>query len=277
MAEGNKQGFLMEDFRLFHLSSRQGVTTELHYHTFCKILFFLRGKGEYLIDGQRYSLQPGDIILVGAGSVHRAALSREEPYERIILYLLPEFLQAQSSDNCDLPALFSGVGGHVIRPGNEKLSRLARSLERDLNATGFGKELLCRSELLMLLVQLGRFMASPSFGPKPLIPRDPRVQQILSYLDDHITEELRIDDLAKRFYVSKYHMMRSFRADTGISIHQYITQKRLLLARSYLASGMNATESCYRSGFGSYSSFTRASAKLLGTSPTGRLEPEMEE
>ena len=72
-------------------------------------------------------------------------------------------------------------------------------------------------------------------------------------------------------------MMRLFREETGVTIHQYILHKRLMLARSYLASGMNATQSCYRSGFGSYSAFTRACARLLGRSPTGRATPEPDE
>ena len=46
MADCTKQGFLSENFRLFHLTSPSGVTTELHYHEFCKILFLLRGRGE---------------------------------------------------------------------------------------------------------------------------------------------------------------------------------------------------------------------------------------
>ena len=275
MADCTKQGFLSENFRLFHLTSPSGVTTELHYHEFCKILFLLRGRGEYLIDGKLYRLLPGDIVLLKAGSVHRAMLSPEEPYERIILYVLPDYLQKLSGEASDLISLFSP--SQVLRPREDRLSRLALRLEQDLQGEGFGKALLCRADFLKLCVYLGRALASSAVTAKPLSPREPRVQQILGYLDDHITEDITIDQLANRFFLSKYHMMRLFRAETGISIHQYITQKRLLLARSYLASGMRATESCYRSGFGSYSSFTRACKKLLGTTPTGRGGLQFEE
>ena len=275
MADCSKQGFLSENFRLFHLCSPGGVTTELHYHEFCKILFFLRGRGEYLIDGKLYRLLPGDIVLLNAGSVHRAMLSPEEPYERIILYVLPAYLQKLSGEASDLNSLFSP--SRVLRPREDRLSRLALRMEKDLLDDGFGKELLCRADLLKLCVYLGRALASSALSAKPLTPGEPRIRQILGYLEEHIAEDLTIDQLANRFFLSKYHMMRLFRAETGISIHQYITQKRLLLARSYLASGMCATESCYRSGFGSYSSFTRACKKLLGTTPTGRGGEAFEE
>ena len=275
MSDYQKQGFLLEDFRLFHLTSPQGVTTELHYHEFYKILFLLRGTGEYLIDGKLYAIRPGDILLIGAGCVHRAQLSREEAYERVILYILPEYLQELSTDTCKLSALFNGP--QVLRPREERFVHLALKLEQDLSQPGFGQELLCQADLTRLLIFLTRKLQSGPSAPMPVLPRDPRVAQILAYLDAHFTEDLRIECLAKSFFLSKYHMMRLFKTETGISIHQYITQKRLLLARSYMASGMRATESCYRSGFGSYSSFTRASNKLLGTTPTARGEGEVEE
>lgn len=275
MSDYQKQGFLLEDFRLFHLVSPQGVTTELHYHEFCKILFLIRGSGEYLIDGKLYAIRPGDILLINAGSVHRAQLSGEEPYERIILYILPEYLQKLSTESCPFLELFSGP--QILRPREDRFYHLACKLEQDLSQPGFGQALLCQADLMRLLIHLTRKMQSVPSGPQPVLPRDPRVAQILAFLDAHFTEDLSIEDIAQSFFLSKYHMMRLFKTETGISIHQYITQKRLLLARSYMSSGMRATESCYRSGFGSYSSFTRASAKLLGTTPTGRGEEGLEE
>ena len=97
---------------------------------------------------------------------------------------------------------------------------------------------------------------------------------MLRYIDDHLSEDISIDELAERVYLSKFHMMRLFRAETGSSIHGYITQRRLLLARDMMAEGMSATESCFRSGFRSYSSFTRTYGRHFGTTPTGRARPD---
>ena len=60
----SKRGYLLENFRLFHLKSRGGAQVEYHYHEFCKILLLLQGSGGYYVDGQRYLLQPGDILLL---------------------------------------------------------------------------------------------------------------------------------------------------------------------------------------------------------------------
>lgn len=276
MSNYKKRGYLLENFRLFHLRSDQGTQVDYHYHEFCKLLFLISGSGGYSIDGQRYLLQSGDIILLGSRSIHRPELDSGSPYERIIIYIAPEYLQEESTADCDLLSVFSGEKGPVLRlrdSQKKKLFQMAAALERELAEESFGREILCRTSLLRLLVELGRqAQRQEVFGPSPVMPQNERIREILQYIDANLTEEIDIGELAQRFYISKYHMMRLFRKETGTTIHLYITQKRLILARSLMDSGMRSTEACYRCGFHSYSSFTRAYSKHFGTTPTGRSD-----
>ena len=82
-----------------------------------------------------------------------------------------------------------------------------------------------------------------------------------------LTEPVSIDDLAARFFVSKYHMMRQFRAQTGYTIHGYLTGKRLMRARAMIAAGTPVLQASEESGFGDYSAFLRAYRKQFGTTP----------
>ena len=276
MAQHSKRGFLLENFRLFHLNSRGGTQVEYHYHEFCKILLLIQGSGGYFVDGQRYLLQSGDIVLLDAHSIHRPELDPGCPYERIILYISPEYLQRHSTAECTLQSIFSGEKGPVMRLSEErkqKIFRMAVRLEQDLEADGFGREILGSAQLLRLLVELGRNREGTEESKlNPLMPKDPRIVQILRYIDEHIAEDLDAEVIANAFFISKYHMMRQFRQETGTTIHLYITQKRLVKARELMDTGMRATEACYRCGWRSYSSFTRAYNKHLGTTPTGRLD-----
>lgn len=274
MSNYKKQGYLLENFRLFHLHSDHGVRTDYHYHEFCKLLFLVSGSGGYYIGDQRYLLQPGDILLLGSRSIHRPELDGESPYERIIIYISPEYLQHASTPDCDLLSLFSGEKGPVLRLKDgprKKLFRMVGTLEQDLRQEAFGRELLGSTGLLRLLVELGRSMdQAESFGPDPVTPKNDRIREILEYIDANLAEDVDADTLAQHFFISKYHMMRLFRRETGTTIHMYVTRRRLLLAREYIAGGMRATEACYRCGFRSYSSFTRACEKHFGSTPTGR-------
>ena len=111
--------------------------------------------------------------------------------------------------------------------------------------------------------------------PRPSVPENRRVVEIMEYLDRNLAEEIDMDALAERFFISKYYMMRLFQKETGTTIYGYLTQKRLLKARELISGGMRAMESCYACGFHSYSSFTRAYGKFFGTTPTGRADTNL--
>ena len=276
MATYKKRGYLLENFRLFHLRSQGGTQTDYHYHEFCKLLLLVSGSGGYFIDGERYLLQSGDILFIDSRSIHRPELDADTPYERIIIYISPEYLQKHSTADCDLTALFSGTQGRVLRLRENRrkpLFQLAAALEKDLEGDSFGREIVSSAGLLRLLVETGRnIRRSGTFGPSPVMPKNDRIREIMAYIDANLTEDMDADTLAQEFYISKYHMMRLFRQEPGTTVHNYITQKRLLLARELIDGGMRSTEACYRCGWHSYSSFTRACAKYLGSTPTGRPE-----
>ena len=275
MVEYEKRGYLLENFRLFHLQSPGGANVDYHYHEFCKLLLLVSGRGGYVVDGQRYLLHPGDAVLIGSRSAHRPELEEDTAYERIIIYISPDFLQKSSTADCDLNELFSSRRTPVLRlkeAERKKVFAMAAALEKELSGDGFGREILCTGALLRLLVEIGRAQQQAGAqNPGPVTPDDPRVVEWMGYLDRHFSEDLNMDTLAEQFFISKFHMMRLFRAETGFTIHTYLLQRRLLAARQLIERGMLATEACYRCGFRSYSSFTRAYSKHFGTTPTGRV------
>ncbi len=273
MAEYEKRGYLLENFRLFHLHTPQGARVDYHYHEFYKILFFRSGAGDYVVDGQRYRLQPGDIVLVGSRCVHRPEMEEGSPYERVILYIDPGYLQRSSTGECQLEEIFQGGAVLRLRENDRKrIDSLVSALEKEMSGQGYGRDVLCSAWLLRLLVEIGRCRKDEDAeNPQPVMSDHPRVRQWLQYIDQHLTEDLDVDALAEAFYISKYHMMRLFHQETGFTIHSYLSHRRLLYARELMNGGMRATEACYRCGFRSYSSFTRSYGKYFGTTPTGRL------
>lgn len=176
--------------------------------------------------------------------------------------------------------LFTVRHGHVLRlreSERKKVFGLAGALEKELSGSEYGREILSNGALLRLLVEIGRSQhREGTLSPNPVTPNDTRVVEWMQYLDRHLSEDLDMDALAERFFISKFHMMRLFRQETGFTIYTYLLQRRLLVARQLMEKGMRATEACYRSGFRSYSSFTRAYNKHFGTTPTGRISPVKE-
>ena len=94
-----------------------------------------------------------------------------------------------------------------------------------------------------------------------------KVSAILQYINENLSGDLRIDQIAETFYISKYHMMRLFKQETGHTLGNYISKKRLLLAKELILSGLSPDQACFQCGYRDYSTFFRAYRKLFGHSP----------
>lgn len=264
------RGYLKEPFRLFHLADSRRERIEYHYHTFHKVIILLAGKAGYAIEGERYDLSPGDFVLVGRGSIHRPEVAEDDFYERMILYIDPAYLMSLSTEDCDLESCFRQAQTafrYVYRDeGGSRVRQLFETLARTSREGGYGAALLERAQFLELMVEVNRVCRGGH--QVQAAAGDRKVVALLQYLNLHLTEELSIDQLAERFYISKYHMMRRFRQETGYSIHGYLTEKRLLLAQRLLAQGVSPSEAGERAGYQDYSTFSRAYKKHFGRGPS---------
>jgi len=130
-------------------------------------------------------------------------------------------------------------------------------------------EALLRATVTQIILLLTR--------EQPKMPEDDGsgvVHRVIEYLNEHLTEELSLETLAKEFFISKYHLCRIFHARTGASIFNYFNTKRIALAQQMIADGENATAVAVRLGFRDYSTFYRAYRKQTGQSPVRKLRME---
>ena len=131
------RGYLREPFRLFHLADGRREHIEYHYHTFHKIIILLAGKAGYAIEGERYDLSPGDFVLVGRGSIHRPEVAEDAFYERMILYIAPQYLASLGTEDCDLEECFRQAQDsfrYVYRDeGGSRVRQLFETLARTVS------------------------------------------------------------------------------------------------------------------------------------------------
>ena len=272
------RGYLREPFRLVHLADGRREHIEYHYHTFHKIIILLAGKAGYAIEGERYDLSPGDFVLVGRGSIHRPEVAEDAFYERMILYIAPQYLASLGTEDCDLEECFRQAQDsfrYVYRDeGGSRVRQLFETLARTVRQGGYGAALLERAQFLELMVEVNRVCRGGH--QVQAASGDSKVVALLQYLNLHLTEELTIDQLSERFYVSKYHMMRRFRAETGYTVHAYLTGKRLALAREQIAAGTPILQAASACGFGDYSTFCRAYRRQFGQPPSSARQDAAE-
>lgn len=276
--EYEKRGYLNEDFKIFYLEDIAPAEIEYHYHDFDKILVFFKGNITYTIEGKSYTLIPGDIILVPQGDTHKVESEENSIYARLVIYLSPQYLSSIVENEKSLRDCFLHAKerySNVVRL-NEKdkgqLSVLAVGMRDDIRKKEkIGFDLLFqRTCLLQFLISLNRKMQDESLHFVNTNQCDKKIVEIIQYLNYHLTEEISIDGLADRFFVSKYHMMRRFKAETGYTIGNYINQKRLLYARELLKQGESVTKVYLDSGFKDHSTFVRAYKQMFHEVPSKR-------
>ena len=273
MENYTKKGYLNSEFRLFHLTDRETKEFADHYHDFDKITIVIKGKVSYMIEGKSYELQPYDIVLVRHNDIHRLSVDNSEVYERIIVYISPNFMDAYQTDSYDLSYCFHKAElehSNVLRIPSLEKSSLFRSitrLEHSFSDDGYAADLYRQVLFLEFMIHLNRAARKNRLEFIDTQDYNPKIQDILRYVNGHLADDLSIDTLSGKFYISKYYMMRLFKQETGCTLGQYITQKRLLLAKELILSGVPGTQACFDCGFRDYSTFSRAYKKQFQESP----------
>lgn len=80
--------------------------------------------------------------------------------------------------------------------------------------------------------------------------------------------DISIDELAGKVFISKYHFIREFKKDMGLTPHRFQIQNRIRKAQCLLQEGKNLTEVALTTGFYDQSHFVRWFKQIVGITPT---------
>ena len=270
----NKAGYLKESYHYFHLKDTAGQELDFHFHDFDKLVILISGRVDYRVESAVYELKPWDVLLVKHHTIHKAEIDQSLPYERIIIYLDRQYFEhimpgAKLMECFDLADRHSR---HLLQAQPGQLGELKAAVERyeALKGDGrFGAHTMGETMMIQLLIHVSRLSeVEPGDSDSKY---DPKIQQVLSYINENFRSELSVDELADRVFLSKYHFMRLFKAQTGSTVYAYVRQKRLMNASRLIRDGVPAAKAAMDSGFGDYSAFHRAFKESFGTSP-GKLK-----
>ncbi len=241
---------------------------ESHFHDFHKIIFCLSGEVSYTMEGKTWFLKSKDILLVPKGRIHKSSLSSKDKYERVIIWVKDEYLQGFKDGEQSLAELFSGKFCNV-KADKESLAvimRILASFEAQENGGLFGAEIMRDAYFAELMVMLCRMTFEQKDAPASFIS-DPKLDEILFYINSNLEKELTVDGLARSFYMSRSYFMHRFKETVGCSVHNYITEKRLFRALELIKGGTPMAVAALESGFADYTVFYRNFKKAFGISP----------
>ena len=271
----NKVGYLNDNFKIFHIRDKKDIKFEYHHHDFSKIVILIDGDLTYYIEGKTYILKPWDILFINKNEIHKPVVNPDKYYERIVIWLNPDFMAKYAQGNNDLLKCFEVAikNNYNLLRLNMKSIEIIKNIIKDIqscdNSNEFGSEILKESLFVQLMVLMNRlFLNSDKNRDLEDIQYDKTIEGVLNYINSNLENDLSIDTIASNFFISKYYLMRKFKSQIGSSIHNYIIQKRLILAKSLISEGLTMSNVCSKCGFNDYSSFVRAFKKVYGVSPS---------
>ena len=271
-AFNTRQYMQSKDFEAFYYSDLNFQTLPAHKHDYYEFYLFLEGDLDLEISGHARPLHPGDMVLVPPGVSHHALMhSSDRPYRRFVLWVSQEYVARLLKESPDYVFLMQRAA--TSRRTNKQFheaefssihSRLIRLLE-EFHSNRYGRNAAVYLALNDLLLYMNRIIYEREH---PVVSGSgDLMQEITLFIDEHLTEDLSLDVLANHVCLSKYYIAHYFKDSLGISIHQYITKKRLQSCSEAIAAGSDITRTFDEYGFRDYSSFYRMFRKEYGMSP----------
>lgn len=271
------QAMLSSSMEIRLYKNKDMEALEEHFHDFFEMFFLVEGKVSFRIGEKEYTLGSEDILLLPPGVPHR-----EVPgggyYERVVLRLNPWYLNRLSTRRTNLASCFVSAEGRGYRMTFEPFVRnriraILFEILCETRENEFGKDILIEAELKRLLILLNRSQ-SLNVNSYETEERDSgkNIQVVLQYINQHYTENITLDFLCEKFYISKFYLSRRFEQLTGRSVYQYILERRMIMARQLLTFGERPSDIYTLCGFLNYSNFYRAFKKYYNISPSQFLK-----
>ncbi len=252
------------NFRMSHSVTNADATFNFHAHDGYEIFYFVSGEIQYYIEDQTFLMVAGDMLVIPPGKMHRIVTVNEAvTYNRVVIDLSEEYckrLVRVVSDHF----VFRGVTNFHFTTGDET-EEIKNMMFSFLSMEADEAGVLTRdATVTLLLIHLDRLMKqAPSQEG-----REHQLAQVIRYINANFTRDVTLEEIAERFFISKYHLLRRFKALTNSTVHQYILTKRILLAKALLRQGVLPAEAATQCGFQTYSGFYQAFHHQVGQKPS---------
>lgn len=245
-------------------SPKNDVEFKLHNHdSFYEIYLFLSGNAQFHIEGNIYQAHSHDIFIARPYEMHHNVFLSSDKYERIVLFINLDFFQNNPCPKLERFFTDRKLGRDCQIPAaivNREMFSLLMKMNRYLKEGAVEIARCALTEFLYELNQIQEPLTVPT-------TKDRRVSEILLYINEHLTQEITLDQLSANFYINKYHLCRVFKSITGYTINQYINHKRLSLALELHKKGQTLPEAGTNAGYNSYAHFYRMYKKEFDTGP----------
>jgi AraC-like DNA-binding protein len=244
-----------------------------HFHDFYELFFLVDDHASHIIEGEYFSLQRYDLVLLKPSLLHMTMYPKgENPKSRLIVaFRIPLEVRAWS-DNSELFTVFDEQPPIFRFPleVQAKVVELLNSIYILGSELRVGYELMVHSKFLELLWLLFTHRKANTYAKQEITDSiTQKIYEVTSYLHTHFQEELSLQLVADYFTVSSFYLSHQFKRVTGLNFVNYLQQIRVKNAQQLLLySPLKIKDICEQCGFSSFSQFNRVFSKFCSVTPS---------
>lgn len=253
---------------LLHLQE-VGSLTALKPHTSMRenlnsYLFFIvtSGSGKLRFGDEEYELTVGDCAFVDCRKSYAHSTSNDN------LWSL-KWVHFYGPNLSSIYAKYAERGGKACFSAQDKATygRFMDELFALAGSDDYIRDMRINEKLAALLTVI--MSESWNSEKRPVDTKRRNVQDVKEYIDEHYMDKIVLDELAERFYVSKFYLTRLFKEQFGSSVNNYIIHVRITHAKELLRFSDQSVEGIgAKCGMEDANYFARMFRKVEGISPT---------
>ncbi|WP_373232565.1 AraC family transcriptional regulator [Cohnella sp.] len=248
-----------------------------HWHPCCEILWVHEGEGTVIVNQNTHEIRRGMLFVFQPFQLHKVypRASEERPYIRSKLYF-------QTGEISEKLAPFPQRNGLLIQLTESQGISQAYDFSQQIelldelgdwhNRSSVGKK--NEEEAFLLLMQLLGTIEREQYNSDKQIVKTAEQrslrysEKIMRWIEDHYSEEASLDQIAEELHLSKFYVSRVFRQETGSSITDYLTARRIKQACRLLQTTTLSVERIgIEVGLPDASYFVQLFKKVVGTTP----------
>lgn len=255
-----EHAIINEDFYVIKSwSKRPSHKCNIHYHDHYELYYLLSGQREYLIDNKIINIYPKSIVLIKPGIVHQTFGSQ---FERLLINFNSKALNTVFNQNL-VSNILDNMPDFIVSTATNEINNFFTELYNAYSTNNLISSAIYAVQILMFIKENQNNISTinPSQDSDLLT-------QIKFYINQNYKNLNTLEEIAEKFYISKYHLSHLFHKKLETTVINYLNNRKLAAAANLLrTTELPITEIAIESGFNTPAYLFKLFKKANGIAP----------
>ena len=254
------------------MSAEKSTLSYLHHAKDCIILYFIKGSGNVKIEGKKYTIAEGDVILINPSELFMCEIYSNTHHERLVLRvnhsIMENFSQDGSSMLLPLYKRENGSKNHIPHDLVESIGaqKYMEEIFKYAKCSSPSQKILAVCKTIELLNVVSEYLSSNK-KPASAVSNN-LINDVVNFINAHFHENVSVESIASEFHIDKSYLSHLFKEYVGIPLWNYVICKRVNYFNDLVIQNRSIEEAYVLAGFQNYSNFFRLYKKHMNMTPS---------